>query len=615
MEHNEPILIAGVIAAGIICQWLAWRVKIPAILPLLATGFIFGPVTGILHPQDTLGNLFFPLVSFAVAIILFEGALTLNWQEVRNVASTVRNLLIVGTLVTWFGGAIAARYIMGLSWEVSLLFGALIIVTGPTVIAPLLRNVRPTHRIASILRWEGILIDPIGATVAVLIFEYMSAEVTSPEGAVFTFMKIIVVGMGLGLLCGYFTHRVLKEYLVPDYLRDVTILALVISVFALSNMIAEESGLLTVTVMGVYLANVRLKELREIWFFNEKLSVLLISTLFILLAANTSVDDLAMLDWRAFVLLAVVILVLRPIGIQISALGSHLNRNERAFLSWIAPRGIVAAAISSLFAFELHESGYEGAEIVVPLTLLVIVGTVVLQGGSAKWVARKLGVQEADPQGFLIMGCNQLGRNLGIALQDEGFIVRLVDTNWERVRTARMEGLEVTHGNILSEFTESQLDLGGIGSLLALTRNDSANALACQHLREELGSAGVYQIPPQEEYEGETPSHSQLGRLIGRDDATYDMIEEMFVMGATIKKTRLSESYNYAQFKSDRKHGFIPLMVIRNKEVDVWTVDSPLEPQAGWTLVSLLFESDDIGEEPVHLSPISSGLALGELDN
>ena len=502
MEHNESIIMAGVIAAGIFCQWFAWRIRIPAILPLLLTGFLFGPILHILHPQETLGGIFFPIISFAVAIILFEGALTLNWSEVRSVASTVRNLLIVGTAVTWFGGALAARYILGTSWETSFLFGALIIVTGPTVIAPLLRNVRPTHQVASILKWEGILIDPIGASIAVLVFEYIVADLT-PQNTVLVFTQIIAVGAGLGLLSGFGITFALREFLIPDYLRDVTILAVVIASFALSNSIAPESGLLAVTVMGVYLANVHIKELREIWFFNEKLSVLLISTLFILLAANTSVDDLALLNWRSIVLLAVVILVLRPIGIQLSALGSTLSRNERLFLSWIAPRGIVAAAISSLFAFELIKEGFAEAGIVAPLTLLVIVGTVVLQGSTAKWVAEKLGVREADPQGFLIMGCNQIARMLGRVLQDEGFIVRLVDTNWERVYNARMDGLPVTHGNLLSEYVESNLDLGGIGRLLAMTRNDEANALACQHLREEFGSSSVFQLMPEASYRGQ----------------------------------------------------------------------------------------------------------------
>lgn len=606
MEHNEQLIMAAVIAAGIFCQWLGWRIRLPAILPLLATGFLFGPVLQIVHPQETLGGLFFPVVSFAVAIILFEGALTLNWEEVRSVASTVRNLLIFGMLVTWFGGAIAAHYILGLRWETALLFGALIIVTGPTVIAPLLRNVRPTHQIASILKWEGIIIDPLGAGVAVLVFEYIVADVT-PQNTILVFLQILLSGFGIGLLSGFGVSYALKRYLMPDYLRDVAIMAVMLSVFAISNTFAPESGLLTVTIMGVYLANTNIKELREIWFFNEKLSVLLISTLFILLAANTSVDDVALLSWRSIVLLAIIILVLRPVGIHLSAIGSTLSRNEKLFLSWIAPRGIVAAAISSLFAFELVENGFEEAQILAPLTLLVIVGTVVLQGSTAKWLAQKLDVREADPQGFLIMGCNEIARGLGVTLQSEGFIVRLVDTNWERVHKARMDGLQVTHGNLLSEYIESHLDLGGIGRLLALTRNDEANALACQHLRDEFGSSSVFQLPPEQGFQGQVLGTSQLGRLIGQEGATYANLHAMLDEGATIKKTLLTPEFDYTQFIARYQGKFIPLMLVQGKRVTVCTINNPVNPEPGWKLISLLYDSVDLenGELSDTVEPVT----------
>jgi len=601
LEHNELLMIAGVIGVGIFCQWVGWRIKVPSILPLLLAGFLLGPVTNILHPQESLGALFFPIISFAVAIILFEGALTLNWQELRNVASTVRNLLVIGSLVTWIGGTIAAHYIVGLNWDLALLFGALIIVTGPTVIAPLLRNVRPTHNISSVLKWEGILIDPIGATVAVLIFEFIAAEV-APSGhgslneTLIVFVQIIAVGAIAGILGGYFTSYLLKNYLIPDYLRDVTILALVLVIFALSNTLAPESGLLAVTVMGVILANRDLKQLREIWFFNERLSILLISTLFVLLAANTQFSDLQLLNWPSLILLAVIILVLRPIGAQLSALGSTLNRNERLFLSWVAPRGIVAAAISSLFAFELIEMGYEEARIIAPMTFLVIVGTVLVQGGTAKWVAEKLGVREADPQGFLIMGSNFLGRGLAKALTDENFVVRMVDSNWERARLARMEGIDTLHGNILSEFTESQLDLGGIGYLLALTRNDAANALACQHLSEEFGSSNVFQLSPEttttSNVEG-APSRGQTGRLFGKPDVTYEMLIQMIEDGAIIKKTLLTEQFTYKDFQEYYGDTHILFLALKDARVLVNTLDTPLIPEAGWTLVSLLIETKD----------------------
>ncbi|MEZ4714361.1 MAG: sodium:proton antiporter [Caldilineaceae bacterium] len=593
---SESILMAGVLAAGILCQWIGWRLKIPAILPLLAVGFLAGPILNLLHPQETLGELFFPLVSFAVAIILFEGALTLAWREVRSVASTVRNLLVIGALVTWFGGAAAAHYIMALPWNLSLLFGALIIVTGPTVIAPLLRNVRPTPAIGYALKWEGILIDPIGATVAVLVFEYIAAEAT-PQHTAVVFLQIVAVGLILGLAAGYGLHYLIQHYLIPDYLRDVAVLALVITAFAISNELAPESGLLTVTVMGIVLANRNLKQLREIWFFKEKLSVLLISTLFILLAANTSLAELQMLDWRAFAVLAVVILLLRPIGVQLSALGSTLSRNERLFLSWIAPRGIVAAAISSLFAFELIEFGFEEARIVAPLTFLIIVGTVLIQGSSARRVANMLNVREAEPQGFLIMGAHRFAGALGRALKESGFVVRIIDSNWNLVRKARMEGLTVYHGNILSEHMENELDLSGIGHLLALTANDEANALACKKMEEELGSAGVYQLAPQSGRERNEVSYMQLGRILGGRRLTYSAVEDLTRAGATIKKTRLTPEFTYVDFQELYGDSAIPLMMIRNKMVELATLENGFDPQPGWTLLSL--QLDEAGTADV----------------
>jgi len=593
------LLIVGVLASGIICQWVAWRAKIPAILPLLAVGFLLGPVLNLIHPQESLGALFFPFVSLSVAIILFEGALTLPRREVRTVVSTVRNLVTIGALVTWMGGALLAHYLMGVDWSMALLFGALIIVTGPTVIAPLLRNVRPEQDVASILKWEGILIDPLGATVAVLVFDFIVAGDTF-RTSVTGFLLILVLGLVLGAIGGYAIYFLLNRYLVPDYLRDVAVLSIVLSLFAISNAIISESGLLTVTVMGVFLANTDLRQLREIWFFKEKLSVLLISTLFIVLAGNIAMDDLMVLNWwRTGLLLAAVILLLRPIGVFLSTIGSQLPLNKRLFLSWIAPRGIVAAAVSALFAFELLEMGYEEARILEPLTFLVIIGTVVIQGSTAKLVANRLGVSEADPQGVLLMGSHRAGRELARALQSEQITVRLVDTNLNSIVNARLEGLNAYHGNILREFTESDLDLSGIGHLLALTRNDEANALACKHLEDEFGSSGVFQLPPrtaQDQAKGGA-SRFQLGRLLFAPHATFDYIEQMFDEGAVIKKTPLTNQFTFADFEKEYEGEYLLLMTIRNQQLQIATVDQPLEPQPGWTIISLSFDRDKVGTE------------------
>lgn len=592
MEHQEGLLLVSILGLGICCQWLAWRIKTPAILPLLLTGFMLGPVTGLLQPQALLGNLFFPVISLAVAVILFEGALTLRWQEVRHIASIVRNLITIGAIITWLGGALAARLIMELPWALAILFGALIMVTGPTVIAPLLRNVRPIPSLASILRWEGILIDPIGALLAVLIFDFIVAEGSLDQvssRAIVELLRMTLVGSGAGLLGGYLVAFLIKQYLVPDYLRDVVILAIVVGVFAVSDFLESESGLLAVTVMGILLANLDLVQLRQIWHFKEKLSILLISSLFIVLAANISLTDLVVLDWRSLILLAVVILILRPLSVQVSALGSTLNRPERLFLSWIAPRGIVAAAVSSLFAFRLQDLGYPEARQLVSLTFLVIVGTVILQGTTAKRVARWMGVAEAEPQGFLLMGAHQFSRSLGLTLQAEGFTVRLVDTNWENVQQAQLQGLDIYYGNILSELTENNLDLSGVGHLLALTSNDEANALACLHLQDEFGSSEVYQLPPKSlnRAKSKSVSRARLGRLFPKAHITYEKLEAMIHQGAEIKKTSLTEQFTYADFCDAHHDNFIPLLVFRGRETLIATSETPFDPQPGWTLVSL----------------------------
>ncbi|HEX6386950.1 MAG TPA: cation:proton antiporter [Anaerolineae bacterium] len=593
--HQEMLLLAGILVLGILCQWLAWRLKIPAILPLLAAGFLVGPITGLLRPQALLGDLFFPVVSLSVSVILFEGALTLHWTEVRNTVRTVRNLITVGAVITWVAGALAAYTILSLSWQLSVLFGALIVVTGPTVINPLLRNVRPTHNVASILKWEGILIDPLGALLAVLVFDFIVAEGPSHTlglRALISFLEITVTGSVIGLIGGAFIALMLRRYLVPDYLRDIAVLTTVAVVFAVSDLFYSESGLLAVTVMGIFLANLQLPQLYQVWHFKERLSILLISVLFIILAADVTLGDLSLLDWRSLVLLAVIIFIIRPLAVQLSALGSTLTWNERLFLSWIAPRGIVAAAVSSLFAFRLVELNYAGAPILAPLTFLVIVGTVLLQGSTAKPLARWLGVAEAEPQGFLLVGAHEFPRMLAQALQKEGFIVRLVDTNWHNVREARRQGLDVHFGNILSEVTESDLDLSGIGRLLALTSNDEANALACVHLQDDLGSSNVYQLPPKTfgEDENRSPSRERLGRLLFHARATYENLDDMLHEGAAIKKTKLTEQFTYDDYRAQYGRNFVPLLFFRGRKVRVLTVDAPFNPQPGWTLVSLVSE-------------------------
>jgi NhaP-type Na+/H+ or K+/H+ antiporter len=642
---NLMLSIALVVVAGMLCQWIAWHMKLPAIVPLLAVGFLIGPVMQWANPQQQAGDLFFPFVSLSVAIILFEGALTLNWKQVLEVRGVVWMLLTVGLLVTWLASAAAAHYFMVLAWPLALLFGALIIVTGPTVIAPLLRNVQPSAKIANVLKWEGILIDPIGALVAYIVFEAILANAQpSFNGVALSILMPVITGLLVGLAAGGLVYGLVHYFLVPDYLRDGIVLSLVLLAYALSDLIAAESGLVAVTVMGIFLANTDLRQLREIFYFKEKLTILLVSVLFILLTATITRADLALLDWRAFAVLVTVILIVRPLNILVSTLRSDLSVRERLFLAWIAPRGIVAAAVTSLFAFELLHEGVRDAEILRPLVFLMITGTVIIQGGSAKWVARRLGVSDPEPQGVLIMGANPIARMMADALMKNGVLVRLVDSNPANAYLAQVAGLDAHEGDLLSDFVENDLDLAGVGRLLAMTSNDEANALACRHFTDEFGSAKVYQlVPASRGPQTEAAKHiARVGRLLFNKSATYAQLSEMIADNAQVRplhddeavptngrsggNSSGSNTYGSSEARTDgiasrpnavveegaaggdQARRLLPLFSVRNGTLSIATTDRQLALEAETVRIGLVVPTPDAIPELGRESAVAAAL-------
>ncbi|MDR9439280.1 MAG: sodium:proton antiporter, partial [Halomonas sp.] len=379
--ESPAVLLTGIGLLSLGCQWLAWRLRVPAILPLLLTGILVGPITGLLDPDALLGNLLFPLVSLAVAVILFEGSLTLSFAELRGHGHTVRRLVTWGVLLTALISALAARWLLDLSWGMASVLGALLVVTGPTVVLPLLETLRAKESLSQILRWEGILIDPIGAIGAVLVYEYVVIG-TSGNAFMHTlglFGLSALIGFGLGGLGGYLWGCVLRHHWLPRQLHSFGTLMVMLTLYTLSNQLFHESGLLTVTVMGVWMGNMPRVPTGPIVEFKETLSVLLISGLFILLAARLGIEQLALLGWPAWAYLAALMLVARPLTVWLCTAGSGLDWREKALLAWISPRGIVAAAVASLFALKLEAQGLEGAEMLVPVTFMVIIATVVIQ--------------------------------------------------------------------------------------------------------------------------------------------------------------------------------------------------------------------------------------------
>jgi len=590
---DEPILVLPLIVfLGVLAQWVAWRVRLPSILLLLLSGILVGPVTGTLDPDALFGELFAPLVSLSVAVILYEGGLSLRLRELKAVGGVVRNLVTVGALATWIGGALCARMLLGLDWALAILLGAILVVTGPTVILPLLRQVRPTGRVGSVLKWEGIVIDPIGALLAVLVFEVVLSghfrEFFPHAG--FALLKTVGVGGALGLagaaLLVLFFHR----YWIPDYLQNPISLALAMFVYACSNMVQGESGLFAVTLMGLAVANQRFIEVEHIIEFKENIRVLLISSLFILLGARLELEDLAALGWAGVALVAVLIVVVRPLAVLLSTVGSELDGRSRVFLAWMAPRGIVAAAVSSVFALRLEEAGHVQAPVLVSATFAVIIGTVAFYGLAAPLAAGRLGLSVRDPQGLVLAGAGRFGRALARGLEGQGFPVLLVDTNRANVKEARMAGLSCHHGNVLADSFMDDVDLGGMGRLLAMTPNDWVNGEAARRFARTFGKANVYALPLRAEATdpGEAPAHP-TGRPLFREGLRARLLETRVQAGWEVKATRLSEEFPYQVFQQRYGEAAVPLLVATESgRLEVVVAGDEKEPGPGQVLISLV---------------------------
>ncbi|ELZ7230526.1 sodium:proton antiporter [Vibrio parahaemolyticus] len=589
---NEALVLSAVGVIGLGCQWLAWRLRLPAILFLLLAGLIVGPFMQWLKPDEILGNLLFPLVSLAVAVILFEGSLTLNFKEIRGVSGSVWSIVSIGAIISWAATSVATHYFLGFTWELAMLFGSLTVVTGPTVIVPLLRTVRPNSTLANILRWEGILIDPLGALFVVMVYEFIVSH--SAVNSMEVFGIIIAVGVILGVAYGAAVATVLRRAWLPEYLQPFAVLMVVLGVFSVSNHIESEAGLLTVTVMGMWLANAKDINIQQILHFKEHLTILLITGLFIFLAARISLDDFAALGSGAFLLFVFMQLVSRPLSIFLSTMRSNLNLKDKLFLSWVAPRGIVAASISSLFAIKLTEYGVDGASLLVPMTFMVIIGTVVLQSATARPMAIALGVAEPAPRGFLLIGANRVAREIGQALARYDRRVLMTDSNWEYISQVRMMGLDYYYGNPISSHADDNLNMIGIGQVVALTPDQHFNIMACMQFVDEFGEDKVHCLQKVKTNGNGSEKHSVAqeyhGKLLMGGNVSYTQLASLLSRGAEIKHTKLSENFTYQDYLEHHKTNLvIPLFNVEDKG-KIQFCDDPdqFAPSTTSTIVSLI---------------------------
>jgi NhaP-type Na+/H+ or K+/H+ antiporter len=520
--------IGGLIIIGVVAQWLAWRFRVPAILPLILAGILIGPGWEwytdhrLLNPRFDSeagtglfpGNLLYSFVSLSIGLILFEGGLTLRLKEIRGLADSIFRLTTYGAFTTTVVAGLAAHFIIGLSWQIAFLFSTLIVVTGPTVIAPIMRQINVKRQVATVLKWESIVIDPVGAFLAVLFYNFILAYY-HPEATVYEalvkFVQSGLVGIGLGFVVGHLLFLLISRLYVPRYLLNIVTLGFVVLAFLLSDVIAHESGLLTTVVMGAYLANREVPFLHDILDFKESLTLLLISLLFILLSANMTVDQITLvLSQESLLVFLIVVFLARPLGVFWSLSTSELSWRDKAFISWVGPRGIVAAGVASLFGIELAKEGVPGAEYITPLVFLIVLGTVLLNATLAGLLARKLKVSLPEGSGVLIFGAAEGARFLATSLQDSGRDVVLVTPNRAEADVAEEANLTAVVTPVDSDELDSLVDMTDIGYVLALTGNDEDNFYLLNAYRSREGIRGTYRLITRKEIQVQRFSREAL---------------------------------------------------------------------------------------------------------
>lgn len=609
--------IGSIIILGILSQWIAWRLKIPAILPLILIGLFVGPfsiywtTSGLKFIDPTWSEAthhgLFPghhlthFVELAIGIILFEGGMTLKKDEFSAVGNAILKLISIGALVTFVVAGLLTHYIIGISWPLSFLFSGLIIVTGPTVIAPILRNLSLEKRVASILKWEGILIDPIGALVAVLVYEFIS----SSDGGAFTsyafihFLRICLVGFALGTISAIALREMLRRDWIPHYLITIFTLAYVLVIFVGSSQILPDSGLLSVVIAGMVLGNIEVPHIKEIEYFKESLSILLISILFILLSANIDIEDLQLLTgWKPLLLLASVILVVRPLSVFLSTMKSPLTTKEKFFISWVGPRGIVAAGIASYLGLKLADKNVPGAEWITPLVFMIVLGTVLLNATTAGLVAKALGVLSTKSNGYLIIGATKAARIIGKYLYDQGLNVVLVDTNPSNINYAKSQGLTAINTNIYNDDLTDVIELGDVGNILAMTSNTDVNNFALNKFSERFGENGSFRLASTSEVRNEQ---------VGDENILFSKVDDYYTLDRIardnndIREVEITDeaTLEHALADLDENPANIPLFVRKENNYEIIQSDyTKIKFEPNSFLVYMGEEIKEKGSEP-----------------
>jgi len=596
-DTMEPMLIhiTLVVGLGVLSQWLAWRFKLPAIVVMSIIGLLTGPILGLIDPKAQFAQLFDPFVSIAVAVILFEGSLNLDMREVRGIEKPVFRIVTLGAMLAWILGSLAAHYIADLSWAVAIVIGGLFIVTGPTVILPLLRQAKLKPKPAAILKWEGIIVDPFGALLAVFSFEivqFLVLREVSGKTILFFFVASTIAVL-IGWLLGRGIGWMFQKGHIPEYLKSPVVFIVVIACFTIADEIKHETGLLAVTAMGITLANMHISSISDMRHFKENISVLLTSTIFIMLTAGLTMKTITeIFHWNIILFVLLMLFIVRPVSIFLSTVGTDLSIKEKILIGWIAPRGIVALTVSSYFAKVLIDEGFKDASILTTLTFALVFATVCAHGFSLSWLAKKLDLSIGEEPGILLVGSNDFTVAFASKLKQLGYPVLVADSSWERLRVARRAEVDVYHGEVLAEQTEYHLDLTPYEYVIAATELDAYNALVCTAFLQDMGRNNVFQLSIRDQEDSREDvdeiMHTVRGRMLFKKGITWEFLHHKMEHGHTIYNTKITDEYTYETYLEEKSGDSLLLAVSKQgKALSFFAHDQEINVNAGDTVLSL----------------------------
>lgn len=603
MQYDIFLGIALTFGAGMLAQWVAWRFRLPAIVLLFTIGLLFGPGLGILHPSETMGWVFRPLVSLLVAIVVFEGGMALDIRQLRESGEGVARLTMLALPINWVLGSLAAHYVAHLEWGTSMLFGAIIVVTGPTVVLPLLRSAKLQPKVAAFLRWEAIVNDPLGAILAAVVLQLMLLHVDLHTDVFFThtlpdLLAAATESISAGILPAYLIRYLFTRDMMPEILKTPVLISMALVIFTACNLEMEGAGLVAVTIFGMALTNLHIPGVAELRRIKESMVVLVVSVLFILLTADLHREVLKHLSIPILMLTLVVLFVVRPVGIFFSTLGTSMPWKERLFVGWIAPRGIVAAAVAGAAGIRLKETGYQSADLIMPAVFAVIAVTMILHGFSLRPIARALKLTLSNDPAIAILGASGWSVDLAACLHREGIPVLLVDNRSSALMPAAQMDIPVLRTELLSQHGQEALEERPADYLIATTGDGIYNGMICGHLAPAMGRERVFQISPGvarlDFYHG--LSRDSRGKVLGEPAWNYTLFDTLFEQGWRFT-SRVATDANAGGFGTDDNR--LDILVSRRTAILIRSAEDPttIVPMPGDLMISMVPPADQTKAE------------------